>query len=107
MSRMKDPSEIKGNHLSQETKEEMARKKREMASKSDRILIENMKEYPKILKNIRGGETKESKQLKKELRMKFDNYRTVLMNQEEYPGQYVSDNDFDKLAKIVMLEDRE
>lgn len=107
MSRKKDPSNIKGNHLSEETKGEMIAKKKEIASKLDVDLISDMKEYPKIFKNQRGIETKESKALKKEWRRKFDYYRNTIFKQEDYQGQYASDNDIEKLAKLIMLENEE
>ncbi|MGL6108182.1 hypothetical protein [Romboutsia sp.] len=107
MSKRKDPSRVTGNHLSKETKGEMIAKKKEIASKLDIDLISNMNEYPKIFKNQRGIETKESKALKKEWRNKFDYYRNTIFKQEDYPGQYASDNDIEKLAKLIMLEYRE
>lgn len=106
MARMKDPSQTTGNNISNEDREKQIKKKQKMASKIDTKLIENEKYYPKILKNEK-GDSKEIKTLKKSWREQFDKYIDVLMKQEDYPGQYVSDNDIDKLVKIIMLESEE
>lgn len=112
MSRKKDPSNIKGNHLSKETKGEMIAKKKEIASKLDVNLISDMSEYPIIFRSKRKsknfqGETDELKSIKESWRNKFDYYRNTIFKQEDYPGQYASDNDIEKLAKLIMLEHRE
>lgn len=100
---MKKTGSIEGNKskkYSQKDKEKIEQKEKDSAKKTKRKNIKKKKYTPDTFK-IKENDSSEMIEYKKKAILKFWEYRDIIIAQESFEGQYLSDNDIDNLIDLT------